>query len=217
MSLENWEQNLNTYWIKYAGKIGSRDKMYRFIQYFAKMTHFQLKQSGAPAETVKWLNHVSKTFSTGRKFIRIGKFIDNWYKAYKHLCKHAMSLSSEKDLVNVLTLMSYVADMIFYLWDALVWAEAAKIWAFPGMKCKLRRTQWNMYRYSIKALKDFLKLRTLKAGTVEYYSTRRIMCKSMIDVCNPLQGLGYNDLNAGQIGAMGVLTSCISIYDDFNK
>lgn len=213
----DWEANLNTYWIKYASKVSSRDKLYRFFQYFAKMMHFQLKQSGAPSETVKWVKHVSSTLSTGRKFIRLGKFVDNLYKAYKHLCKYSISLTSEKELVQVMTLMSYIADTIFYVWDFIVWGEAAKIWAFPHLNAKLRRTRWNMYRYGLKAVKDYIKLRTLRSGSVQWYSTRRIAIKSSLDVLNPLQSLGYNDLNGGQIGLIGVVTSCISIFDDFNK
>mmetsp|Transcript_36918 Transcript_36918/g.59191 ORF Transcript_36918/g.59191 Transcript_36918/m.59191 type:complete len:117 (+) Transcript_36918:456-806(+) len=116
-----------------------------------------------------------------------------------------------------MTLMSYIADTIFYVWDFIVWGEAAKIWAFPHLNAKLRRTRWNMYRYGLKAVKDYIKLRTLRSGSVQWYSTRRIAIKSSLDVLNPLQSLGYNDLNGGQIGLIGVVTSCISIFDDFNK
>uniref|UniRef100_A0A7S2TY97 Peroxisomal biogenesis factor 11 n=1 Tax=Lotharella oceanica TaxID=641309 RepID=A0A7S2TY97_9EUKA len=216
MSMPAWEVALNTYWVKYASKISARDKMYRFAQYFSRMVYFQMEQSGAPKEAVAWVKHISKTASTGRKFIRLGKFIDIWYKAYKHLAKHSLSLTSEKDLINCLGIMALVADMIFYVWDFLRWFEEAKVFQF-NMNVKYKRTLWNGIRYAIKAVRYTLLLRTTKEGSKAFYSHRRLAIKSALDFLNPMKGLKYNSLNDGQIGLLGVVTSCISIYDDFAK
>ena len=41
--------------------------------------------------------------------------------------------------------------------------------------------------------------------------------QSALDFMNPCKSLGYNSLNDGQLGLLGVVTSSISIYDDFAK
>jgi len=212
-----WEVALNKYWVSYMAKTSARDKMFRFAQYAMRAIYFQLQQSGAPKDTTKWAKHVYKTLSTGRKFARMGKFIDNWYKAYKHLKKKAIALETPKDIINLLSLLVYIADMIFYFWDALAWMEAAKVSSFPGMKVKHRRNQWNAIRYGLKMIKGTFQIQYDKPGSIAYYSHRRIAVKSALDFMNPMSSLKYYKLNDGQIGVLGVVTSSIAIYDDFNK
>mmetsp|Transcript_6943 Transcript_6943/g.12783 ORF Transcript_6943/g.12783 Transcript_6943/m.12783 type:complete len:220 (-) Transcript_6943:202-861(-) len=212
-----WEANLKKYWIDYAGKISGRDKIYRFVQYFSRMLYFQLEQSGAPKETVAWFKLISKTMSTGRKMQRLGKFVDNWYKAFKHLQKKVIGLSSEQEIINTLGLMAYISDMIFYVWDALAWSKAAKIMKFPGMDVKRSRNQWNMIRYGLKSVRYSLMWRAAYRDGKSFGSYRRQAVKSALDFMNPCKSLGYNSLNDGQLGLLGVVTSSISIYDDFAK
>lgn len=209
-----WEQNLKKYWIDYAKLQSGRDKMYRLLQYTSKMVHFQLGQSGAPKETVAWVKHISKTLSNGRKFFRLGKFIDNWYKAYQHIQKNGLSCVSEVDIIRLLTCGAYISDMIFYIYDALAWIEAAKIGKFPSYNVKFNRNRWNAFRYTLKFTAGLMWLRHVQAGTAEYYKHRRTAVKSFLDVCNPLKSLGYNSLNDGQIGMLGTVTSLIGMYDD---
>mmetsp|Transcript_2288 Transcript_2288/g.3273 ORF Transcript_2288/g.3273 Transcript_2288/m.3273 type:complete len:219 (+) Transcript_2288:32-688(+) len=217
MSVVPWEDGLKKYWINYAGKISGRDKIYRLIQYSARAIYFQLKQAGAPKETWMRFYHISKVFSTGRKFQRMGKFIDNWFKAYKHLVKHGFSAGNMEEIAQALGLLAYAADTIFYVWDLLAWIEAAKISKFPSLHVKYNRNRWNAIRYGLKAIKGSLLIQVLKPGTKQYYSHRRIAIKSALDINNPLKGLGFLKLNDGQLGVIGIVTSIIGIYDDFHK
>lgn len=204
------------YWIKYLSKQSSRGKVYRLVQNVLKLAAFQLKQAGAPAELAKWAKTGSKTFSNGRKFGRLGKFVDISYKGYAWLKKGpALGVGSEEQLFNTLTLAIYVSDVMFYVYDLMSWGNASKFWPFPAWNVKQNRLRWNALRYVLKAVQGVLGMRRTEPGSAKFNKFFRAAIRNALDANDPLSGLGYNSLNAGQTGTIGCITSVMGIYEDF--
>jgi len=223
------------HWFKYTATHAGRDKSYRLVQYVSKFLAYRLAQSGADKETIAKLTKLASVLSSARKLFRIGKFYENYTKAYREASQKAANL----DVVSAISISKNLATGFYLLFDSVQWLNEAGVYKSGDLKSvKDRRNAWWALSIFLSFAHAVYKLRTIQAG-LKKESARALavesapateakskikklegekldaqleLVKNGADFAIPLVALKYLELNDGIVGLLGTVSSIIGCY-----
>lgn len=209
-----------------------RDKIIRLLQYGSRAYWYYAQNSHCTRNSSEILRSLEYTFSSFRKLLRLGRFMDSLYSALKTL--------KYPDLTIRVTLtLSKIANALFLLADHIIWIGRVGMlrvniekWNKVANKYWLMTIVMNLTRDIYEIIKileregtDFLCKRTklsARYASLKQYQTLLSLkehkdlvmdaVKNSCDLFIPLTALGYTKLTPGTIGMLGVVSSMIGIY-----
>jgi len=209
-----------------------RDKVLRTLQYFSRFLAWYLYRTNNPQATVAIFESVKKTFSTTRKAMRLGKFVEHFKAA-------AVALDS-KTLDPVLKYLAVGRQLgygVYLSCDAITYVDAAGIrkfesaaaynrvayraWAF-GLACNIAAAFYTLHGLQNAAKKhlnsaDAEKAVELKKLEKEKTATQLQLLSDVCDIASPSSSLGWVTLDDGVIGLTGTVSSLIGLRSAWRK
>ncbi|BES91457.1 Peroxisomal biogenesis factor 11 (PEX11) [Nesidiocoris tenuis] len=160
-----------------------RDKIARLIQYSSKALWYFIQQNRLSdtknIEKIKRLEHV---FSTFRKLLRFGRFIESFYGASK-------TLKTSDQLLKFTCTLSKLAFGMYLFCDHVICLEKTGLMEIQSQKWSSMSS-----RYWIDH-KDII---------VDTF-------KNLFDLMLPMSSLGYVRLSPGTVGLLGAFSSILGI------
>ncbi|XP_063225311.1 peroxisomal membrane protein 11B [Bacillus rossius redtenbacheri] len=215
--------------IKLNSQTAGRDKLVRLLQYASKAAWHFLQQKEVNRRSVDKLKSLEYTFSSFRKLLRLGRFLDTLYSAL-------VSVHYEDLVVRATCTLSKIAHALFLLADNMLWVGrtglvsvdserwnkvANKYW-LASVAMNLARDLYEVLRllergsrgppapawYSAGPPRKGLPLATLAR---EHKDVLVDTVKNGCDLMIPLTALGYARLSPGAVGVLGVVSSLAAI------
>ncbi|CAK3997065.1 Peroxisomal membrane PMP30B [Lecanosticta acicola] len=206
-----------------------RDKTLRTIQYFSRFLAWYLYRTNHPTSTIAPFEALKKNFSTVRKAMRIGKFVE-------HL-KAAAVAADAKSMDPVLKYLAigrqvgyalYLAlDTVCYVDQSGVYKlsgeggkrlqrEAYRAW-WVGLVCNVAAGGYTLYNLQQIAKKqqseteDAEKKVEEKKLERERAATLLQLLSDLCDLTIPTSAIGLMDLDDGIVGLAGTVSSLIGL------
>ncbi|KAI9599049.1 peroxisomal biogenesis factor 11 [Syncephalis fuscata] len=229
--------------LRFAATTVGRDKVYRFVQYFARFLAYYLAQRGTYSkETIQRLANLKSSIGLARKLMRVGKPIEHLQTLFK-------SLNQRDEVLRVLSVGRSASLGIYLVYDMFQWVskhpwagvyrfqnirsiaqKAARFWMIGialnliASAYKLRQTtcrQADLQR-AIKAQGGHasanedtrLALRQIRK---EKAGIQRQLVQDGFDILIPSTTLEYTGLNDGLVGLAGTITSLMGIKSQWQK
>lgn len=219
--------------IKLNEQTVGRDKIVRLLQYGSRACWYYAQSGQSAKHSAEILRSLEYTFSSFRKLLRLGRFLDSLYSALK--------MMNYPDLtVRVTLTMAKIANALFLLADHVIWVGRVGIvrvdlekWSKVANKYWLLTIVMNLVRdiYEIlnileldgkelvssrkggfsarcNALNKYAALFSLKNHTDVVMDVVKNSC----DLFIPLTALGFTKFTPGTIGMFGVASSAIGLY-----
>lgn len=218
--------------IKLNEQTVGRDKIIRLLQYGSRAYWYYAQNGHSSKHRAEILRSLEYTFSSFRKLLRLGRFLDSLYSALK--------MMNYPDLTIRVTLtMAKIANALFLFADHIIWVGRVGVlrvnlekWNKVANKYWLLTIIMNLTRdiYEILKIleqegKDILtrkKRFSSRYDTLGKYETLLLLknhkevvmdvVKNSCDLFIPLTALGFTKFTPGAIGMFGVISSVIGIY-----
>ncbi|XP_066598257.1 peroxisomal membrane protein 11B [Prorops nasuta] len=216
--------------VKLNEQTSGRDKIIRLLQYGSRAGWYYMQSAENTRRSVDVLRSLEYTFSSFRKLLRFGRFLDSLYSALK--------LMKYPDLtIRVTLILAKISNALFLLADHIIWLGRVGItrvniekWSHTANKYWLMSIIMNLSRdfYEILKILEYENKATLSRNTVfSKYNTfkqfgaiclrdhKEILMDTARNGCDlfiPLTALGYTKLTPGTIGMLGLLSSMIGLY-----
>lgn len=210
-----------------------RDKLYRTVQYAARLLAWFYARYGIPQGTFAGvsLDAIKQVLSTSRKLMRLGKPMETLKAAIK-----AFSNQSNDIVVKSLSITRHLNYTLFLSFDALLWLHLTKI--RPVSKATSEKFTKNAYRFWALGLlsgvitgiyKEQMLSRTLvkarrqalsdeKEGDAnvekvitERVASRKALAEDGLNLLIPFKGLDMFNLSEGVVSAAGLITSVMGL------
>lgn len=210
---------------KFNAQTAGRDKFFRLLQYSSRFLWYWLQKTSNRRDTVARLQNLEVTFSSGRRLLRLGRFVDALHGATRTIGIQDVSLK--------LTLtLSRIGNALYILTDNLVWLHQVGL-------LTLRRDAWSRTSNKfwllaiVSALvRDLLELsqvlpvllaapskghnlrsscRMLWASAGFHKALLLDLVKNFADLWIPYTALGHTRLEPGTVGLLGVVSSAAAI------
>lgn len=226
--------------VKLNSQTAGRDKIVRLLQYASKAAWHYMQQKQLSRQSIDQLKSLEYTFSSFRKLLRLGRFLDMLYGAFS-------SIHYPDVTVRITCTLSKIANALFLLADHILWIGRIGLinvnsekWVKVANKYWLCSITMNLVRdvYEIwcileregrrlgippgeslhrTCLADGFSHKTvplnLRAVTFveEHKDVVVDTVKNGCDVMIPLTALGYMRLSPGAVGLLGVVSSVAAI------
>ncbi|KAJ9601315.1 hypothetical protein L9F63_000537 [Diploptera punctata] len=221
--------------VKLNSQTAGRDKLVRLLQYASKAGWHYMQQKELSRQSVDKLKSLEYTFSSFRKLLRLGRFLDMLYGALS-------SIHYPDVIVRVTCTLSKIANALFLLADHILWIGRAGLvninidkWNKVANKYWLYSITMNLARdvYEIWQIleRDNRRLRlssgvclagdaarksiplSVRAATFIHDHKDIVVdtVKNGCDLMIPLSSLGYVRLSPGAVGLLGVISSLAAI------
>ncbi|KAJ3190105.1 Peroxisomal membrane protein PMP27 [Gaertneriomyces sp. JEL0708] len=225
--------------VKFLATATGRDRINRFVQYFARFLVWHGQKNAWNKETVERLNKLMGSAAQTRKFMRIGRqveFIRNVQKA--NLVKD--------DVTRATQIIKNTFMALWLVHDTLQWANTAGVARFEnikdiskrGLKCWLialiasllgdvhklrlntqRLEQETKLQRALKAKgdSDSSAVQTINALNAERSKIVWATVQDGLDMLLPASGLEYVKLESGIVGLVGAVTSVMGGVTQWNS
>ncbi|XP_033215285.1 peroxisomal membrane protein 11B [Belonocnema kinseyi] len=218
--------------IKLNNQTAGRDKLIRTLQYGSRAYWFYTQNKKSSTYSADVLKSLEYTFSSFRKLLRLGRFLDSLYAA--------LSTVKYPNIILRITLtLSKIANALFLLADHILWIGRVGIvqvdvskWSSIANRYWLMMLTMNLSRdfYEIlQILKDsrsslmWRRVGSSNYSVLKYYSQVFSLLKERTDIVSdtiknacdifiPLTALGYTKLSPGAVGLLGVISSLVGLY-----
>ncbi|XP_015605281.1 peroxisomal membrane protein 11B isoform X2 [Cephus cinctus] len=217
--------------IKINNQTIGRDKIIRLLQYGSRACWYYAQNGHSSTHSIDVLKSLEYTFSSFRKLLRMGTFLDSLYSALK--------IMKYPDLIVRVTLtMSKISNALFLLADHIIWIGRAGVfqvniekWSNVANRYWLMTIIMNLVRdvYEIVQIieRKSMSSRNRTSLTLQnnilqqcYYILRVEDHKDVLvdfvkngcDLFIPLTALGYTRLSPGVIGLLGFISSAVGLY-----
>ncbi|KAI8639914.1 peroxisomal biogenesis factor 11 [Parasitella parasitica] len=228
---------------RYLNTTVGREKLCRFVQYFARFYAFYLFRNGAPKDTIqRWVN-LKTHLGNGRKFFRLLKPVEFAQTGIK-------SLSIQDEVLRFTAVAKQAGMFFYYLSEVFVLSNSInfykpanikkitelgqKCWFFAiaaslisGLyKFKQLSVREHMLEKSRKAIvnteekseSQIADLKTQeKALARDKYTTRYTFISDAVDIIIPSAGLGWLKADEGIVGLAGIITSLLAMNTQWKK
>ncbi|KAM7286121.1 peroxisomal membrane protein 11B [Ixodes scapularis] len=210
---------------RFNGQTAGRDRLFRLFQYSSRFVWYWLQKTSCRRDTVARLQNLEVLFSSGRRLLRLGRFLDSLHGATR--------MVGLPDLTYRLSLtLARLGNALYILSDNLVWLHQAGL-------LNLRRESWSRTsnKFWLVAIvaslsRDITELcRIIPPLLLSPPHTRpwknsgltllRVaglhrallldLVKNLADFWIPYSNLGHATLEPGTVGLLGVVSSVAAI------
>ncbi|KAI9487605.1 MAG: peroxisomal biogenesis factor 11 [Benjaminiella poitrasii] len=212
----------------------SREKLYRFIQYFARFYVFYLLRRGnGSKQTIQRWNDLKSHLSTGRKLFRLLKPVELAQSSIKAVFLH-------DPVLRVTQFIKFASNFLYFTFEALSLVDAVNFYKFRNMKrineFGLKCWFLSLVASSISSVYNLKKLETrMKALKNENFlddADSKIEQKTLLkqidtikyqlyqdltDMCIPVGSLRWLPLGEPIIGIAGMITSMMAMNTQWKK
>lgn len=226
--------------VKLNSQTAGRDKLVRLLQYASKAGWHYMQQKELSRQSIDRLKSLEYTFSSFRKLLRLGRFLDMLYGAIS-------AIHYPDVIVRVTCTLSKIANALFLLADHMLWIGRAglvninidkwnkvanKYWLY-SITMNLVRDVYEIWqilekegrRLSLPSGNDLRRVylagdRARKSLPLSVRAATFIQdhkdvvvdtVKNGCDLMIPLTSLGYVRLSPGAVGLLGVVSSLAAI------
>lgn len=208
-----------------------RDRIVRLLQYGSRACWYYGQNVTSTKYSTDILRSLEYTFSSFRKLLRLGRFLDSLYTALK-------TMKYPDVTVRVTLTLSKIANALFLLADHIIWLSRVGIlrvdlekWNKIANKYWLMTIVMNLVRdvYEILKIleregKNILKKQTFlpKCNSAKRYYEWNCLknhpdviidtVKNGCDLFIPLTALGFTKFSPGTTGILGTISSAVALY-----
>ncbi|XP_057318161.1 peroxisomal membrane protein 11B [Microplitis mediator] len=208
-----------------------RDKIIRLFQYGSRAGWYYTQNKLVTYQSNDILKSLEYTFSSFRKLLRLGRFLDSLYSALS-------SMKYPNLVIRITLTLSKISNALYLLADHIIWVGRAGLlkvnidkWNTIANKYWLMTIVMNLTRdiYEILQIMEECKLsgvskinlesksyRYNKYRTLFYLSSHKDVVldtiKNGCDFFIPFTALGYTKFTPGMVGILGFISSAIGIY-----
>ncbi|XP_066925699.1 peroxisomal membrane protein 11B-like [Clytia hemisphaerica] len=195
-------------YLQQSGKVASRDKVYRLLQYCSKLVGHHISD---PNLLVK-LKQFEGILSTSRKTFRLFKTVDMLFGATQAYLIHDPVLRS-------LLMLSKLSQAIYFLYDLLSWSVKAGLVKADAQKLSHRSSQfWAMALLSM-LLRDLYEIKMAQRNSgsnIEQVLEKNPplvldLVKNGGDMILALNMLNKITVSKGTVGLAGVVSSLVGL------
>jgi len=195
-------------YLQQSGKVASRDKVYRLLQYCSKLAGHHISD---PNLLVK-LKQFEGILSTSRKTFRLLKTVDMLFGATQAYLIHDPVLRS-------LLMLSKLSQAIYFLYDLLSWSVKAGLVKADAQKLSHRSSQfWAMALLSM-LLRDLYEIKMAQRNSgsnIEQVLEKNPplvldLVKNGGDMILALNMLNKITVSKGTVGLAGVVSSLVGL------
>lgn len=226
--------------VKLNSQTAGRDKIVRLLQYASKAAWHYMQQKQLSRQSIDRLKSLEYTFSSFRKLLRLGRFLDMLYGAFSSI--HYPDLT-----LRITCTLSKIANALFLLSDHMLWIGRTGLVNINNEKWSRVANKYWLYSITMNLVRDVYEIwhileregrrlgiptgerlrRTCLADGVSRkplpLSLRAITfmhehkdvvvdtVKNGCDLMIPLTALGYMRLSPGAVGLLGVISSVAAI------
>ncbi|RKP03995.1 hypothetical protein CXG81DRAFT_7612, partial [Caulochytrium protostelioides] len=228
--------------VSYLSHSVGRDKINRFVQFFAKWLGYQLARGATdpkalPSTAVLKLQRLEKAVASARKLMRIGRPIEFLQNAQN-------ALAVDDPLLRTTGVVRGVAQAVWILFDSAQWLHTTGLvaWRRPAAVAQRGARAWllallmavveGVHRLAANATQlAYLMQAADAAGRNSPASTaspprppritallaqrrqlRLQLVQDLVDLVIPATGAGYLAASAGTVGLAGTITSLMGGY-----
>ncbi|CEG68928.1 Peroxisomal membrane protein PMP27 [Rhizopus azygosporus] len=228
---------------RYMATTVGREKLCRFVQYFARFYAYYLFRNGAPKETIQRWADLKTHLGNGRKFFRLFKPVE-----FAQVGVKSLGLSDE--VLRYTAVLKQAGMFFYYMSEALVLANSINFYKPSNIKqiTEFGQRCWlialaasllsGLYKFRQLSIREHMLEKTRKAlvnssektesQTVELktqekvlakdkYNTRYQFIQDAVDMIIPLAGLGYLKADEGIVGLAGMTTSFLAMNTQWKK
>lgn len=216
-------------YIKYINTATGRDKVNRTLQHLFKfLLAYNIKHNGSE-ETLKWLSNVIKNIQLSRKFVRIGKPIENVRTFTK-------TLALKDDFTKYCLLGRNAAYAIYLTFDMMVWFHKSGVKKSDNIKeitknaqrfwligiifgimnelYKFRKTLDKIATTKLIADAEDEKIKEQKAKELKDLQYKKknhclTLTQHFCDFIHPITSLGYTRISPIYLGVAGITSSVL--------
>ncbi|KAI9268946.1 peroxisomal biogenesis factor 11 [Phascolomyces articulosus] len=227
MSLNAQVTHINSY----LGTTTGREKLCRFVQYFARFYAFYLYRQGAAKETFERWGELKNHIGNGRKFFRLFKPIE-----FVQTAVH--SLDAPDEILRMTSVVKHLGNALYYCSEVFVLTTAIGFYK-PKNVTKIQRFGWKCWFISLFAsiMSSLYKYRLLNLRAIMLQRTKRQLegkrdpevnlqekqlikdtrsntyqvLQDVVDIIIPSGNLGWLPVDEGVIGIAGVITSLMAM------
>ncbi|XP_075536297.1 peroxisomal biogenesis factor 11ab [Dermacentor variabilis] len=210
---------------KFNAQTTGRDKFFRLLQYSSRFLWYWLQKTSNRRDTVARLQNLEVTFSSGRRLLRLGRFVDALHGATRTINLPDVSL-------RLSLTMARIGNAFYILTDNLVWLHQVGLLTLH--RDAWSRTSNKFWLLAIVAalIRDLLELyqilpmllalpskgntlrsslRILWASASFHKALLLDLVKNFADLWIPYTALGHARLEPGTVGLLGVISSAAAI------
>lgn len=216
---------------KFNSQTAGRDKFFRLLQYTSRFLWYWLQKTSNRRDTVARLQNLEVTFSSGRRLLRLGRFVDALHGATRTISIPDLSL-------RLSLTMARIGNAFYILTDNLVWLHQVGL-------LSLRRDAWSrtsnkfwLLAIAAALIRDLIELyqilpvllaapskaHTLRASLRMLWASAAFhkpllldLVKNFADLWIPYTALGHASLEPGTVGLLGVISSAAAILPMFDS
>lgn len=220
------------HYLRFVATTVGRDKVLRTLQYFSRFFAWYLYRTNHPQSAIDPFNSIKKNFSTTRKVLRIGKFVEHFKAAAlaydnKSLADPVLrylAVGRQLGYAGYLTLDTVTAidtigvrklaaskrlqDNAFRCWMAgLMCSAVAGIYT----SWRLQEKEKTLDRKEGEGVVEAKKIEKERAAA------RLQLVSDLCDLTIPLSALGLANLDDGLVGIAGTISSLIGLWAQWKR
>ncbi|KAI8806511.1 peroxisomal biogenesis factor 11 [Cladochytrium replicatum] len=221
--------------VKFLSTAMGRDRIYRFIQFYARYLVWRLQKNGGDKDTIERLQKLGSSLAQTRKLLSAGRqleFVRGIQKA----------LTVKDDITRLTTIVKNICLSIWLTYDFLGWAHTAGVYKFESIKEINKRgfQFWllalatsilgNAHKLRLNAIKLELEGKSLRKSPKDETSVKAIRAlksersklvlatvQDSLDSLIPISALEYVNIESGYVGLIGAITSALGGYTQWTS
>ncbi|KAG2221957.1 hypothetical protein INT45_010481 [Circinella minor] len=233
MSFNAQVTNVNSY----LGTTTGREKLCRFVQYFARFYAFYLYRRGAPKDVFERWSELKNHIGNGRKFFRLLKPIE-----FVQTAVH--SLNTDNEIFRLTSIVKHLGNALYYSSEVFVLTTAIGFYK-PNNITKIQRFGWKcwfislfasimsgLYKYRLLSLRSKVLMKSKRQSehkgdpeldfqekqlAKDTHSNSYQLLQDLVDIVIPSGNLGWIPADEGVIGIAGVITSLMAMNVQWQK
>ncbi|KAI8143254.1 peroxisomal biogenesis factor 11 [Fennellomyces sp. T-0311] len=221
----------------YLGTTTGREKLCRFVQYFARFYAFYLYRKGAPKAMIERWADLKQHIGNGRKFFRL-------FKPIEFVQTAAHSMASQDEILRLTAVVKHLGNALYYSSEVFVLTTAVGFYK-PANIEKITRFGQRCWFISLFAsiMSTLYKFRLLNLKSMVIEKNKRqlngkkdpelnlqekqlikdvnansyLLLQDCVDIIIPSGNLGWLPVDEGVIGIAGVITSLMAMNTQWQK
>ncbi|CAD6244084.1 GSCOCG00013238001-RA-CDS [Cotesia congregata] len=208
-----------------------RDKIIRLCQYGSRAGWYYTQNKLMAYRSNDILKSLEYTFSSFRKLLRLGRFLDSLYSALS-------SMKYPNLVIRITLTLSKISNALYLLADHIIWVGRAGLckvniekWSTIANKYWLMTIIMNLTRDIYEILQIMEEYNLGRLSKVNLYSKnyrydryralfyltshKDVVLDTIKNGCDlfiPLTNLGYTKFTPGIVGILGFISSAVGIY-----
>lgn len=216
---------------RFNSQTAGRDKFFRLLQYSSRFLWYWLQKTSHRRDAVVRLQNLELAFSSGRRLLRLGRFLDALHGATRTIS--LPNLSQRLSLT-----LSRLGNCLYIFSDNLVWLHqlglvtlrrdawsrtSSKFW-LVAIVASLTRDLLELCQLLVPLLLTPQHTRPWKSSSHMLLQMAKLhkallldLVKNLSDFWIPYTALGHVTLEPGTVGLLGVISSAAAILPMFDS